>query len=87
MSEWKKRNRELFIPGMKEATIKRLECKVCGNKFIPKKENKYIVKDRIPIGGFQNAMSGEYSEPKLYDAFDCDICGCQFVAKERMRDV
>ncbi len=87
MSEWKKRNRKLFMPGMKEATIKKLECKVCGNKFIPKKENKYIVKDRKLTGGLQNAMSGEYSEPKLYDAFDCDICGCQFIAKERMRDV
>lgn len=87
MSGWKKRNRELFMPGMKDAELKKLECKVCGNKFIPKKENKYIVKDRTLKGGLQNAMSGEYSEPKLYDAFDCDICGCQFIAKERMRDV
>ena len=87
MSGWNKRKREIFIPGMDEQKIKTIECKVCGNKIVPKKENKYVVKDRVSMGGLNNAFSGQYSEPKLYDAFDCDICGCQMVAKERLKDV
>lgn len=85
MSGWKKRKHKLFVPDMDGQALKTIECKVCGNKFIPKKENKYIVQGRISTGGINNAFSGEYSEPKLYDAFDCDICGCQFVAKERLK--
>ncbi|EOS79610.1 hypothetical protein C817_02585, partial [Dorea sp. 5-2] len=63
-----------------------VECKVCGNKFIPKKENKYVVKDRLLSGGVQGALSGN-AEPKQYDAFDCNVCGCQIVAKERLKEV
>lgn len=30
-------------------------------------------------------MSGNYDEPKIYDAMDCPACGCQMVLKERLR--
>lgn len=86
MSEWKKRERKLIIPGMDETLLRKVECKVCGNKFIPKKENKYVVKDRLLSGGVQGALSGN-AEPKQYDAFDCDVCGCQIIAKERLKEV
>lgn len=87
MSGWKERKRELFIPGKDEVTLKKLECKVCGHKFVPKKENKYLVEDRIITGGIQAAMNGQYANPKRYDAFDCDVCGCQLVVKGRMKQV
>lgn len=29
---------------------------------------------------------GSTSEEGLYDAFDCPMCGCQVIAKERKRD-
>lgn len=82
-----KRERALFIPEMDEATLKKIECKVCGNKFIPKKKNKYVVKDRMINGGVQSALNGQYSEAKQYDAFDCEVCGCQIIAKERLKQV
>lgn len=85
MSGWNKRDRKMFIPGME--SLKTFECKVCGHKFVPKKENKYVVRDRLATGGLNSAMSGQYSESKQYDAFDCDLCGCQMVAKERLRTV
>lgn len=87
MSGWKKRERELFIPGMDEASLNKIECEVCGNKFIPRKENKYMVKDRMVTGGVQSALNGQYSEAKKYDAFDCEVCGCQIIAKERLKQV
>ena len=71
---------------MDETLLRKVECKVCGNKFIPKKENKYVVKDRLLSGGVQGALSGN-AEPKQYDAFDCNVCGCQIVAKERLKEV
>ena len=87
MSGWKKRERKMFVPGMGEASLKKMECKVCGNKFIPRKEDKYLVKDRMVTGGLNSAFGGQYSEPKQYDAFDCEICGCQLIAKERLKTV
>lgn len=29
---------------------------------------------------------GSTAEENLYDAFDCPMCGCQVIAKERKRD-
>lgn len=60
---------------------------MCGNEFIPKKENKYVVEDRLINGGIQAAMSGQCEKPKRFDAFDCNVCGCQFIAKERLKRV
>lgn len=82
MSNWSKR-RIPFIPNME--TPKTYECKVCGSKIIPRISDKCIVYATERTGGLAGAMSGENKEPKLYDAFDCKVCGCQFVAKERLR--
>lgn len=30
-------------------------------------------------------MAFNKMEPTLYDAFDCPICGCQYIANERKR--
>ncbi len=87
MSEWNKRKRPLVIPGMDEVALNKIKCKVCGNEFIPKKENKYVVEDRLINGGIQAAMSGQCEKPKRFDAFDCNVCGCQFIAKERLKRV
>lgn len=50
-----------------------LECKVCGNRFTPLKENKYIIKKH-------NVLTKTVD---FYDAFDCPFCGCQVVANIR----
>lgn len=47
-----------------------LECKVCGTKFNAIIERHYLARD--------NGKTG--------DAFDCPMCGCQVIAKERKRD-
>lgn len=49
-----------------------LECKVCGTKFNAIIERHYLARD--------NGKTG------LYDAFDCPMCGCQVIAKERKRE-
>lgn len=49
-----------------------LECKVCGTKFNAIIERHYLARD--------NGKEG------LYDAFDCPMCGCQVIAKERKRE-
>lgn len=87
MSEWKTRKRKMVIPGMDESSLKKIECKVCGNKFVPRNENRYVVKDRMATGGINSAFSGQYSEPKQYDAFDCAVCGCQLIVKERLKQI
>lgn len=87
MSGWKKRERKIFVPGMDESSLKKIECKICGNRFVPRNENKYVVKGRLATGGINNAFSGQYTEPKQYDAFDCDVCGCQIIAKERLKKI
>lgn len=84
MSEWKKRTSKIQIPDM--LLPKTYACKVCGNKIVPNKEGRYVVKERLCTGGM-NAISGTYTKPKQYDAFDCTVCGCQMIAKERMERV
>lgn len=51
-----------------------LECKICGTKFNAIIERHYI------------AAFGSTAEESLYDTFDCPMCGCQVIAKERKRD-
>lgn len=86
MSNWNKRNgRRIFIPDMNPP--KKYTCKVCGSDIIPNKKTRYVVKDRLVTGGINNALSGSYMEPKEYDAFDCPVCGCQMIAKERLKTV
>lgn len=85
MNEWKKRKRKVFIPDMEPP--KTYECRVCGSKIVPRKSNRYTAKERIISGGLSGALSGASTEPELYDCFDCPVCGCQFVAKERLESL
>ncbi len=52
----------------------KMRCKVCGREFNLLKENKYIVREYMQFG---------FSMPRLAEAFDCPICGCQNVVNER----
>ena len=41
--------------------IRKIRCKVCHYRFVPKAENKKVIKDLI----------------RRYEAFNCPMCGCQ----------
>lgn len=60
-----------------------LECKVCGTKFNAIVEKHYVARDNGKTG--LAVAFGSNSEESLYDAFDCPMCGCQVIAKERKR--
>lgn len=60
-----------------------LECKVCGTKFNAVIERHYLARDNGKSG--LAAAFGPTDEKNLYDAFDCPMCGCQVIAKERKR--
>ena len=60
-----------------------LVCKICGTKFNAVIERHYLARDN---GKTSLALAfGSNSEESLYDAFDCPMCGCQVIAKERKR--
>ena len=59
-----------------------LKCKVCGKEFEAVKENHYIAREGIKTGALANLAS---NEEKIFDAFDCPYCGCQYIAGERKR--
>lgn len=59
-------------------------CKVCGRDFALMDEQSYIVRDNKSEKGLSQVISGQ-DEPKIYDAFDCPHCGCQYIAQERKR--
>lgn len=61
-----------------------LECKVCGCKFNAIVEKHYVARDNGKTG-LAIAFSST-NEESLYDAFDCPMCGCQVIAKERKYD-
>lgn len=61
-----------------------LECKVCGCKFNPVKQNHYIVRDNEKASSLIATFSSD-AESTLYDAFNCIQCGCQIVAQQRKR--
>lgn len=61
-----------------------LECKVCGTKFNAIIERHYLARDNGKTG--LAVAFGSTAEECLYDAFDCPMCGCQVIAKERKRD-
>lgn len=60
-----------------------LKCHICGFEFKETAEGHYISRDSAKIG-ITAAFSSD-NEPKLYDAFDCPRCGCQYIAQERKR--
>lgn len=63
-----------------EITVK---CKACGKDLMLDKEHHRVVRENRKVGGlgFDIIM-----EPQLYDAFDCDVCGCQTIVGERKRE-
>lgn len=85
MSQWKKRTKDIEIPGMNK--LNKLKCDVCGHEFVPSRKERYSAKENRIQGGLVSAMQGSSEEPKVYDCFDCPACGCQMVAKERLRKV
>lgn len=64
--------------------MSQLECKVCGCKSNAIIERHYMARDNGKIG--LSAAFGSNTEGSLYDAFDCPVCGCQIIAKERKRN-
>lgn len=60
-----------------------LKCKVCGTEFPAIKERHYIARDNGKTG--LSSAFGSNDEEKIYDSFDCPMCGCQVVAQERKR--
>lgn len=62
-----------------------LTCKVCGAVLVLDKEHHRVAREDKEVGlptSFKSTM-----EPKLYDAFDCSICGSQTIVGERKREV
>lgn len=62
----------------------KIRCKVCNARFQPAKEKMYIVREDSETG-----LSGAISkkEEKLYEAFDCPVCGCQKLVGVRLRQI
>ncbi len=60
-----------------------LECKICSCKFNPVNKHHYIARDNSKTG--LAVAFGSIDEEILYDSFDCPMCGCQVIAKERKR--
>ena len=56
--------------------MKNIVCRICGYEFKGTKESHYISRDDSETG---IATLAKKQEPKLYDTFDCPICGCQEV--------
>lgn len=61
-----------------------LECKICGTKFNAVIKRHYLARDNGKTG--LAVAFGSTAEECLYDAFDCPMCDCQVIAKERKRD-
>lgn len=60
-------------------------CKVCGSELELVKKNHYVVADNLKTG-IITALATT-TEEQWYDAFDCPVCGCQYIAGERKRKV
>lgn len=59
-----------------------MKCKICGCEFTPVIDKHYIARDAGESG---LATAFKTLEGKIYDAFDCPLCGCQIVVQERKR--
>ena len=62
-----------------------MKCKVCGKEFELKVDNHYIARDEAVIRTGISSIIGLDNEGKLYDTFDCPVCGCQNIMQERKR--
>lgn len=56
----------------------KLKCKVCGERFLPRKETTYQVQEEL--SGFA-ALS---ATNRIYDATDCPRCGRQHILGVRV---
>ena len=63
-----------------------LKCKICGTEFPPVKDKHYVARENEIVGGL-NQLSNGKEERKIYDCFDCTMCGCQVIAQERKREM
>lgn len=59
-----------------------LKCKVCGTEFPAIKERHYIARDNSRTGA---VVVISKDEEKIYDSYDCPMCGSQVIAQERKR--
>ena len=59
-----------------------LKCKICGTEFPAIKERHYIVRDNSRTGAVAVISK---DEEKIYDSYDCPMCGSQIIAQERKR--
>ena len=60
-----------------------LKCDVCGTEFPAVEEIHYIARENKEIG--LSVAVGSTKEEKIFDAYDCPMCGSQVIAKERKR--
>ena len=60
-----------------------LKCKICGTEFPAIKEKHYIAKDPGMTGAVIAVCN---REEKIYDAYDCPMCGSQIIVQERKRN-
>lgn len=60
-----------------------LKCKICGTEFPAIEERHYIARDNSRTGA---VVVISKDEEKIYDAYDCPMCGAQIIAQERKRN-
>ena len=58
---------------------KKTECRVCGYRFTPERENIYTAEE--PRSAFEMLTAA----PTRFSAVDCPICGCQIRLADRAR--
>ena len=59
-----------------------LKCKICGTEFPAIEERHYIARDNSRTGAVAVISK---DEEKIYDSYDCPMCGSQVIAQERKR--
>ena len=59
-----------------------LKCKICGTEFPALEERHYIARDNSRTGA---VVVISKDEEKIYDSYDCPMCGSQVIAQERKR--
>lgn len=59
-----------------------MKCKICGMEFPAIEKRHYIARDNSRTGA---VVAISKDEEKIYDAYDCPMCGSQIIAQERKR--
>lgn len=62
-----------------------LKCKICGTEFPAIKEHRYTGTGSVSTLALSPLLEKEGR--KVYDCFDCPMCGCQVIAQERKREM